>query len=310
MEEELNIDMDAAQAAMDADFASEGGDSGGDVGYEVETSVPAPAPAPLSAPAAPPVAPEPWRQPPKSWKADLHPLYQKLDPAVMQNIHEREKQALYGIMQYKSAYDPYASLEKQYKPYLEQAKLAMPDVVGRLMQAHLALSSPDTAAKQQFFQRMVQEYGLGEFLGQPGQPQGTPQVDQVIQRYVAPLQETIQRLQAREDQKLLEQSQSEVDKFFADPQNEFAQELESDMIQLIEKGLATSLADAYEKAVWHNPSVRAKALQKEIEKTTKPVKSAPRNVRSGSTPPASTKPPGDEDMDATMRSIFRDINNR
>ena len=303
MSEELNIDMGAAQTAMDAEFASDG-----DVGEVGQGEVASPAPAPT--PALVPAAPEPWRQPPKSWKADLHPLYQKLDPAVMQNIHEREKQALDGIMQYKSAYDPYAALEKQYKPYLEQAKLAMPDVVSRLMQAHLALSSPDASARQQFFRQMVKEYGLEGFMGQAGQAPQTPPVDQLVRQYVAPLQETIHRLQAREDQKLLEQSQAEVDKFFADPQNEFAQELESDMIQLIEKGLATSLADAYEKAVWHNPSVRAKALQKEIEKTTKPVRTAPRNVRSGSTPPASTKPPGDEDMDATMRSIFRDINNR
>lgn len=305
MEDDIEIDMSAAVEQMSSTF----GGTGEGAAPEAAESLPQASPQ-VEAP-APQQPAEAWRQPPKSWKSDLHPYYQKLDPVVMQNIHEREKQALDGIMHYKTLSDPYSALEKQYKPYLEQAKLAMPDVVGRLMQAHLALSSSDPTARQQFFQQMVKEYGLEQFLGQQSQQgQQPPQVDHLIQRYVAPLQETIQRLQAREDQKLLEQSQVEVDKFFADPQNEFAQELESDMIQLIEKGLATSLADAYEKAVWHNPSVRAKALQKEIEKTTKPVKAAPRNVRSGSTPPASTKPPGDEDMDATMRSIFRDINNR
>jgi hypothetical protein len=237
----------------------------------------------------------------------------------MQYIHEREKQALDGLMQYKTALDPYLNLQKQYKPWLDHYKVDMPSVVDRMIKAHLALQYAEPEVKQQYFAQLVQEYGLEEMVkavaaGNPGQANGAqPDLSKVVlpmlQRYLGPIQQNLRQIQAREDAKGLETSQAEVDKFFADPQNEYARELESDMVQLLQAGVAANLSEAYEKAIWHNPAVRAKAMQKEIDKVTK-AKPGPRNVRSGSTPPASTKPPGDEDMDATMRETFRAINNR
>jgi len=127
---------------------------------------------------------------------------------------------------------------------------------------------------------------------------------------VAPLQ---QKLTAREMQEKEQQEKEQleaIDKFVASPDNPYAGEVLEDMTRLIAGGLASSLQEAYGMAVRLNPTVSDKIRQAEIEKVTKLPQRPPRNVRSGSTPPASTNPNAGEDIDATMKRVYEEINSR
>jgi hypothetical protein len=231
-----------------------------------------------------------------------------------------------GLMQYKTQFDPYAKIQEQYKPYLEDSKINLPQVTERMMNAHLALLYAEPAMKQQYLTSLVRDYGLEPMLrqmfgGQPGapaqqSPQGditqqlAPLVQQMIQQHVGPIQRQLKERQQAEQQTAEQAMQDQVDKFVADPQNPFASELLEDMTQLITGGIASTLKDSYEKACRLNPTVWKKIQDAEVANLAKPKNPPPRNVRSGSTPPARTAPAVEGDMEATMRQIFSDINSR
>ena len=334
MEDEVSLDMDAAQAAMDNEFGS--GDTGGDkdpLPLETQESAAAstsaqagaqPAATPLTTP--PGAQPPAWATPPKSWKKDYHPHYQGLADPVKQYLHEREKQALDGIMHYKTQVDPYERMASQYKPFLEQAGASMPEVAESMLRAHIALTYGDDQSKAQFLHQLIEGYGLQPLLqqmygmqqaqGQQGQGQFDPSVmtnylRQYHEQAIAPIAARVSAWEKAQEQEKFAASQKEVDSFFADPQNKHAAEVGPDMIDLMKNGIATTLKDAYEKACHLNPTVRAKLMQEAIEAATKSPARPPRNVRSGQTPPASTKQDdAGQDMEATMRETLRSINNR
>jgi hypothetical protein len=56
----------------------------------------------------------------------------------------------------------------------------------------------------------------------------------------------------------------EIDAFAADPAHPYFDELANDITKLFEAGLAKDLPEAYEKAVYANPTTR----QKEIDRLT------------------------------------------
>lgn len=320
MEDDIQVDMTSALAAMDDDFG--GGD--GDEGSLPSSPSPEASPAPTSSgPApAPAVSAQPWDAPPKSWKQDHHPHWQKFDPTIRQYIHEREKQALDGIMQYKSAYDPYAALEKQYKPWVDKYQMPLHQASSNLLSAHIALMEGTPDVKQQVLQNLLQYPGVKDLLsqmlgGQPGaQPSQPPAFDprvvqQEVQKAVAPALSEVQAWKKAQEERELQESQKAVDAFLADPQNKYAKEAMPDMARLFQAGLAADLKSAYDQACRMNPTIYAKMLEEEIQKATQRPGPSPKVVRSGQTPPASTKQvDADEDMEATMRSALRDINSR
>lgn len=335
---DLNLDMTSAMAEMDNEFGS--GDAS-DGGTPSPSSARAPAAATPSVPAGaqpaatsakapgqmPPAGtPAPWMTPPKSWKRDLHEQYAGLADPLKQYVHEREKQALDGIMYYKGQFDPYDRMASQYKPFLEQAGASMPEVAENMLRAHIALTYGDDQSKAQFLGQMLQSYNLMPLLQQMfgtggGQQQESAQgfdpnfMRQALMEYhqsqIAPMESRLAAWEKAQEAERLEVSKKEVDSFFADPQNKHAAEVGSDMISLMQNGVASNLKDAYDKACYLNPSVRAKLMQEAVEAATRSPAPAPRNVRSGQTPPASTKQDdAGQDLEATMRETLHSINNR
>jgi len=317
MEDNIEIDMAGALASMNQDFGDGSDGAGAPSGAEAQPAVPGPSPVQEQAPAS-----NPWDTPPKSWKQDMHPSWSKYDPLTRQYIHEREKQALDGIMQYKTAYDPYLSLEKHYKPYLERYKFSMPEITQRMVNAHLTMLEGSPEQKQQVLRAMLEYPGAAEMLQQmlgasQQQPAGSPptfdprMLQQAVQQMVGPVVQKVEAWEQAQQEAQLQESQKLVDSFLADPQNKYAQEAMPDMVRLVKAGLAADLRSAYEQACYLNPAIRAKLMEEEIGKATKRPGLPPKQMNSGQTPPASTKPgDAEEDMEATMRATLRNINSR
>lgn len=109
----------------------------------------------------------------------------------------------------------------------------------------------------------------GQPQAQPGNPQQPPDiaslVAQAVQQHLAPIQE-------QEQQRQYQSNLQTVQSFAEDPAHPYFNDVAPHMERLLTAGVAKDLHDAYDQAVWANPTIRA-ALQaqanEEAEKTRK-----------------------------------------
>lgn len=259
-----------------------------------ETDVPETASEPTE---APPPADE-WTELPKSWRREMQPHWGKLPAEVRKYVYEREKQALDGLMHYKSQLDPFSQVLKRHEQFLSQAGLPAHEIFDRALTTHVGLLHGDEATKRALLQEMVNFYQLGPLLGQ-----------QASDRAFSELQTRLEAQERAMRELLLRDAQSKVDAFLASPEKEFAKEVVSDMAQLLKSGLAKDLEEAYNLAIWQNPSTRAKLLEREVTKATTARASPPRPVKSGAAPGVPTKPPA-ESMEETLARVYEEVTQR
>ena len=260
MPDEIDVGALSAQVAGEIFLAKPAGDS------EPQASAPLPDIPPASPPEPPAYTGKPL---PKAWKKEMEEHWKKLDPAVHDYVHNREADVDRGITTYKQGHEQWKRFTD---PFLEVLK-KHPDVdpvqlASNLMRSHLALTYSPPEQKQALVQQLLQAYGISLDGATP--PAGPdPRVMQEI---------TLLKTE-RQQEKVAAQLKV-VESFFTDPKNEFAKELEEDILNLIQTGVASDLPAAYEKAMWLNPAVRAKVIAKQAQ----PSKADPTRVRTAETP--------------------------
>jgi hypothetical protein len=299
---DLGSDMSETYSAMQN--SSGPGESAPDSPQPSQAPSSEPSPSGEAAPA--PTAPE-WKSLPKSWKKDYEPVWSKFDEQAQQYIHQREKEAFEGISRYKGVADKWQQTVSPYEQVFKHYEIDPHDAFRRLADAHLTLKFGSPEQKAEVGRQIIEDYGLTQFMQQAAQqPGGMPPE---LQAALDPLQQELRSVKQMFNQRIEKETRSEVDKFMADTQNEFAGEVMTDMIDLIKTGSASDLKSAYEKAIWLNPSVRSKLLEREAEKISKPRLPDPPNVRSSSTPPAPTGS-SDDSIDDTLLATFQAIQQR
>jgi hypothetical protein len=249
---------------------------------------------------------------PKSWKKDMAPVWEKADPAVKAYIVEREAQFMRGFQQYANGHNAWDALIRPFAPLLQQNPNVNPvQLMQGLMQTHLTLLNPNQppAEKAAMVQGILNEYGI-KLDGITPVAADYTALQQRLQRAEADnatLREQGRREAAARYQAGVNQQLTEVEKFSADPKNEYFAEVGNDILRLIKSNSASSLAEAYEIACWANPAVRAKMIAK--QQSEKPALTAqPRgkngtfvNIEdSGSTPTIRVKK---LTMDQTIDSV-------
>lgn len=254
----------------------------------------------------------PWEVAPKSWKQELHQHWATLNPDVRKYIHEREKQALDGLMQYKEQADGWNGTIAPFKEWIDHYKMQPQDVVQRMMNAHLTLAYGKPEQKMQIARNLLKDYGLEELLtqataGGSAAPSADPTA--AVKQLLQPIQEQVAELRQRDEQAQRAKIQGEVDAFLADAKNEYASELLPDMVKLINRGLASDLKSAYEQACRLNPEVSQKIIQRQIEEATRPKRPGQRNVTSNPVPPAPTATV-ERSIEEDMSEIFDSIQKR
>lgn len=250
---------------------------------------------------------------PKSWKKDYEPKWGAIDPEIRQNIYEREKQALDGIMQYKSTADKWAKTMEPYKKWFDHYGIDPHEAFSRLATSHIILKYGKPEDRVKWAQQLAQDYGLADILngaaagqrpegGSPVQP--NPQSEAVWQ-----LEQRLDAVQKQMYDAQLKENMSAVEKFFSDPANKYAADLQEDILKMFEQGRASTLQEAYETAMWLNPSVRKKLMDAEIENATRPPSKAPPNVKSSSVAPAPTEEVEDS-IEETMKATLQRMQSR
>lgn len=247
---------------------------------------------------------------PTTWKPEAQAEYAKLPETVRKEIHKREEDFHRGIEQYRGAAQFGQDIAKEFQPYqkmLESIKVAPSQMVNAALQFEYQIRTGTPEQKLDLMHRLAKAYGVNldgsatetddenaEIIGHPFFQQLKQELDGVKSQLTAREQREKEEAEKAE-QAERERIRNDIAAFQSDSKNEFYGQVKGQMLQLIQSGQATDLKDAYDKAVWINPEVRAKLIarqqeteRKETEKAeraAKARKAANLNVAPRATPP-------------------------
>lgn len=205
------------------------------------------------------------RKPPSSWKKEAQDLYGKLPQEyqlLQDEIERREADFHKGIEGYRAKAQFAEAMERVIAPHMQtiQSLGVTPDVAVReLLKADQVLRYSEPEQKRAYFNQLAKSYGIdlqqqaGEYQLQP--MTNDPRVDSVI-NYLR------QQEQARQQQELSALN-SEIVKFSEG--KEHFEAVRNHMAGLLQSGVATTLQEAYEMAIYADPNIRSQLLAKQHE---------------------------------------------
>ena len=249
-----------------------------------------------------------WKSLPKAWKAELAADWESLSPKVQEYIHNREGQVTDGIRRYAQSARAWNDAIEPLAPVLQQNPNVNPVELYRSLAAnHLALVQAAPEARREMFLQMAQHYGVDfaqAAAGQPGQqaasgdftPQQLRRLQQMLSPILSPVQEIIKSQQAA----TLTEMNKAVDAFFSDPQNEFADKVSEQMIEIFKSGQAKDLKTAYELACLRNPDVKPAYLKKQFDAANQTRLPTVQNVKSSTSSVSPGKPASIDDTFKTV----------
>jgi len=202
------------------------------------------------------VTEEPKRNPFAAWKKEAQAALSALPPETQQYIIEREQQFHKGIQQYKADAVKGRTLGAAmapYEEYLGQLQVAPEEAISKLMQVEQQLRFSDAEGKKQVLMKLAHDYGIN--------PQDLTTV--AFDPYRYQLEQQLAAQQAALN-RISSSRQMEEEAYLGQTIEQFAQgrehfeEVRETMADLLEKGFATDLQDAYDKAVRLNDGLFAK----------------------------------------------------
>lgn len=227
-------------------------------------------------PAPPPPVPQ-FKSLPKAWKKEMQPHWEKLPSEVHDYVHSREQDILRGIESYKAGHTRWNELITPFQPLLQEHPDVNPvQLMQTLAMNHMALAKGTPEAKRKMAQDLLKHYNIDLGTTNPAQQGDENPAITALQQEIQELRQQNQRLnqgftqfQSSQQQAIMSEKTKEVNTFFADPKNEYAEELGDDIFELLKTGMAKDLPSAYEKACYLNASVRTKILAKQQEEALK-----------------------------------------
>lgn len=223
---------------------------------------------------APPVAAAP-TVPPELQKLGLRKEEAEAiaaNPVAMQAFMRRNEEMRRGLEQFQHKAQFGSQMEQAVSPYMAtiQSLGTTPDVaVQRLLAADHSLRYGTPQQKAAMVQKIAHDYGvdLGQVSNMEQAPQYVPdpQVSQ-LQSQLQQMQSWIQQQNQQREWQERQALDSEIAKFQQDPKHTHFEAVRSDMAALLQAGIAQNLEDAYERAIYANPAVRAQVLAEQQAK--------------------------------------------
>jgi hypothetical protein len=270
------------------------------------------APADLNAAPADAAPADAVRPPPNTWKKEVAAKWATLPPEVRAEVERREQDMHRGIAQYKTQAEFAQTVERAMAPYqqtLQQLGISPDRAIGELMAADHKLRHGSPQEKTAYFAQLAHNYGIDL----PAAAQHMAQVDPnvfALQNHAQQLQSQLQQYQQTAQQQAEAQLNSEIAAFAADPSHSHFEAVKGHMSALLQAGQAKDLADAYEQAVYANPTTRAAVLQQQAaaqrEEAAKKAQAA-KQAASVNVPRRPAMPTAQPigSMDDTIRDTFR-----
>jgi hypothetical protein len=280
--------------------------------------------APETQPADPAVA-----KAPTSWKGEAQAKWAALPNEIKAEVHRREADFHKGIQQYKQDADTFKVLDAEIRPYEAMIRSAGTNAQSLIRDALATIYQFKTGTAESKVETLI---NVGKAWGvdfnllpaiqeriEAGQPVISPEYRQLEQQFHQ-LRETLTQREAREKQEREAADAAERESVVRETTTwaagkEHYEAVKLDMAALLESGRAKNLDDAYNKAIWANPDVRATLIAQQQEADRKQAaataaaakQAASTNVKPRGTPQAKpTTKVGT--MEETIRATLRKLN--
>ena len=206
---------------------------------------------------------------PKTWTKAALEKWATADPIIQAEVIKREEDFLRGITQYKAAAEigqSYDAVIEPYKPILAAENIDPVQMFQSFAANHYLLTRGTPQQKVELAAAMLSGYQIplpdllnfmADNLNEPVDPQVT-----ALQREVGDLRNLIQTAQRTSQSEAQSFISREIEAFAADPAHPYFDELAADIGKLFESGLAKDLPEAYDKAVFANPTTRRKEIDR------------------------------------------------
>lgn len=192
--------------------------------------------------------------------------WNKASPVLQQALLRRSEEMHRGLEQYRAPAQFGLKMAEAFRPYeqtLQQLNVSPDVAIGKLLQVDSTLRYGTPEQKAATIANLAHTFGVDI-----GMAQSMPMPDQnymALQNQIQQLQGFINQQQRSQSEREQEMLNSEISRF-AEGKEHF-ETVREDMAALLQAGRATDLNDAYEKAIWSNPSVRAILFSKHIMET-------------------------------------------
>jgi hypothetical protein len=250
------------------------------------------------------------RNPFAAWKKPAQEALNQLPPETQQFIVEREQQFHKGIQQYKEDAQKGRVLSSALAPhmeYLQQLQVAPEVAINKLIETErrLRTSSPEVKAKE--FVRLAHDYGID--INSLTSVQFDPyhhNLEQRLAQQQAALEQITQSRQMAEEAQL-----GQTIEQFAQSHEHF-DEVRETMADLLDKGFATDLNDAYAKAVRLNDNlfgqVQTAPQTNNLQRANEAAKAAKASAVSvKGSPTGVTRPPEPKTTEEAVRQAMANL---
>lgn len=253
---------------------------------------------------------EPKRNPFAAWKKDAQAALTALPPETQQYIVEREQQFHKGIQQYKEDAIKGRTLRNAIAPhmeYLNQLQVQPEQAISKLLETERILRTSEPQAKVQAFMKLAHDYGIdvNNLTNAKFDPYSY-QLEQRLAQQQSMLEQLSQSKQMAEEAQL-----GQTIEQFAQS-HEYFDDVRETMADLLDKGLASDLNDAYAKAVRLNDDVFSRVQQApqiaQIQRANEAAKAAKASAVSvKGSPTGVTRPPEPKSTEEAVRQAMAQL---
>lgn len=200
--------------------------------------------------------------PPPGWSVPAKAEFDKLPQAVKEAIAKREEEVSQGFAKYAA----YKGLE----PYAEMASRAgtsLPQAVQKWIAAEQQLATDFVSGIHSLCQHFnINPAALGSVLSGQGNGRQQPQAHDPVLAEMAALKNRLAQFEQQQQEQVYSGINAEIAAFSAKPENKYFENVKPTMKRLLEAEEASSLQDAYDKACWANPEIRALLISEQVTK--------------------------------------------
>jgi hypothetical protein len=192
-----------------------------------------------------------WKRPPSSWKRDYHEVWQTADDKLKEYAWQREEEMRKGVEPLMGKAQFADKMQRVMQPYEQTIRgLGMePEAaVEALMRADYTLRNAPADQKRNYLAQLANEYGIN--LGDVDpylQPGPVDPVVYQLQNELNNIRGEVVGWKQQQEQAQNQALQAEINDF-AETADHF-EEVRPTMISLLQGGVATTLEEAYEKAI-------------------------------------------------------------
>lgn len=280
-----------------------------------------------------PVEQKPVEQPkwtgPSTWRKDYRPLWEKLSQAqplapeeakkFLEYINQRENEYKTGVSTYRTEAEKAKELHEAITPFLPELQsngINPAQWIKNMGQAHYALAKGTPQLKLQVVQEICRQYGvpIGALMQQGPVPQFVTDLMAQQQAYAQQINELRNWKQQTEQERqaqVLAALTSEVEKFQDETKYPHFEAARETMAQLLERGVAPDLEQAYEQAKWLVPEIREQLVAQKTLPANKAQAVAQAKARAvspkSSTPSGQVGTAGPKDRRALLNEQFESL---